>query len=100
MIRGLGKNVNGIEACFMLGLFGERRGRMLDERDMRKLEFANRLSGGKYQWVLEAVGNSGGLSVQELELRHGFLNRPQASETLVSPRNLPRKIDKNLLKMA
>ncbi len=83
-IRGLGRDVNGIEATFMLALCGERRGRLLDERDLRKLEVANRLYNNKYEWVVESTGHSGGLAVQEVELQHGFLNRPHASETLVS----------------
>jgi hypothetical protein len=83
-IRGLGKDVNGIEATFMLALCGERRGRLLDERDLRKLEVANRLCNNKYAWVVESAGRGGGLAVQEMELQNGFLNQPHASETLVS----------------
>jgi hypothetical protein len=83
-IRGLGKDVNGIEATFMLALCGERRGRLLDERDLRKLEVANRLCNNKYEWLVESAGQGGGLAVQEVELHHGFLKQPHASETLVS----------------
>jgi hypothetical protein len=83
-IRGLGKDASGIEATFMLALCGDRRGRLLDERDLRKLEVANRLCDNKYEWVVESAGLGGGLAVQEMELQHGFLNQPHASETLVS----------------
>ena len=51
-----------------VALVGERRGRLLDDRDLRRLKNANYTrKGGPLEWVEHAHANKG-LSVQELEI--------------------------------
>ena len=54
----------------LVALVGERRGRMLDARDLRRLRDANYTrEGGLLGWVQKAHASKKGLSVQELEIR-------------------------------
>eukprot|EP00961_Rhodomonas_salina_P057043 766857-Rhodomonas_salina.1 len=54
------------DAVFMLALLGEKRGRMLDARDIRRLGVAEQMRKGAFQWAVDAANK--GVSATELEV--------------------------------
>lgn len=86
-IRGYNRVGENIESTFVVALLGEKRGRLLDPHDIRRLEKAESvgIKKGQYEWAIEAA--KAGVSVQELELRAGLLNNPEGSVAVVCLRD-------------
>lgn len=73
------------DAVFMLALLGEKRGRMLDARDIRRLGVAEQMRKGAFQWAVDAANK--GVSATELEVRFGLLSRKDAAVSVLCIRN-------------
>jgi hypothetical protein len=61
------------DSHLVIGLLGEKRGRMLDEKDERRLRASETVE-GMYDWV--STGIAQGMSVVEMELKAAIFNAP------------------------
>ena len=68
-VRNFDSRARKMKQCLMVSLIGEKRGRIVDSRDIRRLERSSLLQHGDFSKMMEAVRK--GVSVQELETRCG-----------------------------
>ena len=82
------------ESHLVLCLVGEKRGRLLDERDIRRARAAE-ATPGMYDWVVN--GANKGMSVLELEMKAAIFNKIDRSDAIICIRNSAFLNDEKLI---
>ena len=82
------------ESRLVLCLVGEKRGRLLDHRDIRRARGAE-ATPGMYDWVEN--GAKLGMSVLELEMKAAIFNRIERADPIICIRNPAFLDDENLI---
>ena len=83
-IRGYDQTGQMTKNTLFLSLLGEKRGRILEQKDFRRLSSEETVP-GQYKWIID--GAKGGMSVLEMEMKAAILTRLHQCDPIVCIRN-------------